>query len=115
MARIAELTGITYTQIQKYEKGQNRISAGRLYDIAHHLNVPVSYFFEGLEAEPVLRQQEDLRVLFSCIEDAPLRKAVIALAREIVRREERARALRRPAHRSPERAVSERFRRPDHA
>jgi transcriptional regulator with XRE-family HTH domain len=41
--------GITFQQIQKYEKGINRISAGRLYEIASFLEVPVSYFFEGLD------------------------------------------------------------------
>jgi transcriptional regulator with XRE-family HTH domain len=40
--------GITFQQIQKYEKGANRISAGRLYRAAQILDVPVSFFFEGL-------------------------------------------------------------------
>lgn len=40
--------GVTFQQIQKYEKGTNRISASRLYWIAQALSVPVSYFFEGL-------------------------------------------------------------------
>lgn len=45
--------GLTFQQIQKYEKGQNRIGAGRLYRIAGILSVPVQYFFEGLpEEEP---------------------------------------------------------------
>ena len=39
---------LTFQQIQKYEKGQNRISAGRLYKIAQILSVPVEHFFEGL-------------------------------------------------------------------
>ena len=43
----AEL-GLTFQQIQKYEKGQNRISAGRLYKISTILSVPVEHFFEGL-------------------------------------------------------------------
>lgn len=41
--------GLTFQQVQKYEKGQNRIGAGRLYRIASILSVPVQYFFEGLE------------------------------------------------------------------
>jgi DNA-binding XRE family transcriptional regulator len=45
--RIAELVGVTYQQAHKYEKGINRISAGRLYRIAQALGVEVSYFFEG--------------------------------------------------------------------
>lgn len=40
--------GLTFQQIQKYEKGQNRIGAGRLYRIASILSVPVQYFFDGL-------------------------------------------------------------------
>ena len=40
--------GIKFQQIQKYESGANRISASRLWDIAGALDVPVSYFFEGL-------------------------------------------------------------------
>lgn len=40
--------GLTFQQIQKYEKGQNRVSAGRLYKVAMILSVPVEFFFEGL-------------------------------------------------------------------
>lgn len=47
--QMADLIGVTYQQAHKYEKGINRISAGRLYDIAQVLKVPVSYFYEGLE------------------------------------------------------------------
>lgn len=46
---MAELIGVTYQQAHKYERGINRVSAGRLYDIAQALGVPVGYFFEGLE------------------------------------------------------------------
>lgn len=42
--------GLTFQQIQKYEKGQNRISAGRLYKIAQILSVSVGHFFEGLSS-----------------------------------------------------------------
>lgn len=45
----AEL-GLTFQQVQKYEKGQNRISAGRLYKISRILSVSVEHFFEGLSA-----------------------------------------------------------------
>lgn len=45
--RLGELLGITFQQIQKYEKGTNRIGAGRLINIAEALNVPITYFFEG--------------------------------------------------------------------
>ena len=47
--QLAELIGVTYQQAHKYETGINRISAGRLYQIARALGVGVEYFFEGLE------------------------------------------------------------------
>ena len=49
--QLAEAVGIKFQQIQKYETGMNRVSASRLWDIANVLDVPVSFFFEGLEAE----------------------------------------------------------------
>ncbi len=47
--RLAELVGVTFQQIQKYERGANRIGSSRLYELARVLAVPVDYFFEGLE------------------------------------------------------------------
>ncbi len=47
--KMAELIGVTYQQAHKYERGINRVSAGRLYDIAQALNVPVGFFFEQFE------------------------------------------------------------------
>jgi transcriptional regulator with XRE-family HTH domain len=47
--QMAQMIGVTYQQAHKYERGINRISAGRLFDIARVLRVPVSYLFEGLE------------------------------------------------------------------
>ena len=47
--QMADLIGVTYQQAHKYERGINRISAGRLYEISQVLGVPVSYFFDGLE------------------------------------------------------------------
>ena len=55
--RLAELVGIKFQQIQKYETGANRVSASRLWDIAFALNVDVSHFFEGLEAEKPQREK----------------------------------------------------------
>jgi len=49
--QLAERVGIKFQQIQKYETGMNRVSASRLWDISETLGVPVSFFFEGLEAE----------------------------------------------------------------
>lgn len=50
--QLAEKVGIKFQQIQKYETGMNRVSASRLWDIAASLSVPVSFFFEGLDAKP---------------------------------------------------------------
>lgn len=49
--RLAELVGIKFQQIQKYETGANRVSASRLWDIADALGVNVSFFFDGLKEE----------------------------------------------------------------
>lgn len=45
--RLGDLLGLTFQQVQKYERGVNRISAGRLYEIARILNVPIGFFYEG--------------------------------------------------------------------
>jgi transcriptional regulator with XRE-family HTH domain len=47
--RLGELLGLTFQQVQKYEKGVNRIGAGRLYEISAILGVPISFFYEDLE------------------------------------------------------------------
>ncbi len=47
--QLGEKLGLTFQQVQKYEKGVNRISAGRLFEVSEVLTVPVSYFFEGVE------------------------------------------------------------------
>src|SRR5579884_4065703 len=44
--QLADLIGVTYQQAHKYERGINRVSAGRLYEVAQVLSVPVSYFFD---------------------------------------------------------------------
>ncbi len=49
--KLGNLLNLTFQQIQKYEKGNNRVSASRLWELARALDVPVSYFFEGLEPE----------------------------------------------------------------
>lgn len=46
--KLSDCVGITFQQIQKYEQGANRISAGRLYQFSKILDVPVSYFFENI-------------------------------------------------------------------
>jgi transcriptional regulator with XRE-family HTH domain len=49
--QLADLIGVTYQQAHKYERGINRISAGRLFEVAQVLSVPVNYFFEGLDGD----------------------------------------------------------------
>ena len=49
--KLGELLGITFQQVQKYEKGSNRVSASRLYHVAKVLSVPVQYFFDELQGE----------------------------------------------------------------
>jgi transcriptional regulator with XRE-family HTH domain len=46
--RLGERLGLTFQQVQKYEKGVNRICAGRLYQVAHILGVPITYFYEDV-------------------------------------------------------------------
>jgi len=46
--RLAEAIGLTFQQVQKYERGANRIGASRLFDLSRVLDVPVSYFFEEM-------------------------------------------------------------------
>jgi transcriptional regulator with XRE-family HTH domain len=51
--KIGDALGITFQQVQKYEKGANRIGASRLQHLAHILQVPVAFFFEGAPKTPV--------------------------------------------------------------
>lgn len=49
--KMGELLGITFQQVQKYEKGSNRVSASRLYQIARILGVPIQFFYDELQPE----------------------------------------------------------------
>jgi transcriptional regulator with XRE-family HTH domain len=51
-AELAASVGLSFQAVQKYERGENRISASRLHQFAVRLGVPVSYFFESLPGEP---------------------------------------------------------------
>ena len=55
--RLGEALGLTFQQVQKYERGVNRVGASRLFDISRVLDVPISYFFddmpEGMSETPV--------------------------------------------------------------
>ena len=63
-AELAERIGIRFQQVQRYETGANRVSASRLWDIAKALDVPISFFFEGLGAEIVGRASAEPEELF---------------------------------------------------
>ena len=93
--QMAELIGVTYQQAHKYETGINRISAGRLYQIARALGVEISYFFEDMEpgdsaaavrARELMPQQRMLLELARNFISIPQRKhqdAVCSLARAL--------------------------------
>jgi transcriptional regulator with XRE-family HTH domain len=49
--KLGEAIGLTFQQVQKYERGANRVGASRLYDLARVLDVPVSFFFDDLKPE----------------------------------------------------------------
>jgi transcriptional regulator with XRE-family HTH domain len=48
--RLGELLGLTFQQVQKYEKGINRIGAGRLFEVSGILGVPISFFYDDVQA-----------------------------------------------------------------
>jgi transcriptional regulator with XRE-family HTH domain len=87
--QMAELIGVTYQQAHKYEKGINRVAAGRLYKIAQALGVEVSYFFEGLggdkafSATPQQRMLLELARNFISIAERKHQDAVSSLARAL--------------------------------
>ncbi|MBI1406443.1 MAG: helix-turn-helix domain-containing protein [Caulobacter sp.] len=99
---LAGALGLTFQQIQKYERGANRVSASKLYQIAAALGVQISYFFEGLAdttapsaandtgfdrvINDFLMSAEGLEVaaLFSRIEKPALRRQMVQLMRAMV-------------------------------
>jgi transcriptional regulator with XRE-family HTH domain len=87
--QLADLIGVTYQQAHKYERGINRVSAGRLFEIAQVLGVPVSYFFDGLEQgsergiSPRERMCLDLARNFAQIPNERHQEALSQLARAL--------------------------------
>jgi len=95
--RLAELLGVTFQQVQKYEKGVNRIAASRLFDIATALEMPVAGFFEGLNslrgvAETRQEYLDDalstpegaqLMALFGAIKSVKVRRRVVELVKAL--------------------------------
>jgi transcriptional regulator with XRE-family HTH domain len=60
--KLGDKLGLTFQQIQKYEKGINRIGASRLFDLAQVLDVPVAYFFEDMSSTVAACAKPDARV-----------------------------------------------------
>ena len=88
--QLASLIGVTCQQAHKYERGLNRISAGRLFEIARALDAPVSWFFEGLHpsGEPPERSQRprmwlELARNFAAISDERQQEALSKMARAL--------------------------------
>src|ERR1700759_5261585 len=57
--KLGDALGLTFQQVQKYEKGTNRIGASRLQQIAHILQVPVEFFFEGAPGAQISGRRGD--------------------------------------------------------
>jgi transcriptional regulator with XRE-family HTH domain len=88
--QLAKMIGVTYQQAHKYERGLNRISAGRLFEIGQVLGVPVSWFFEGLmpegetqEASPRQRMCLELARNFALIDNEKHQEALSQMARAL--------------------------------
>jgi transcriptional regulator with XRE-family HTH domain len=99
--RLGELLGLTFQQVQKYEKGVNRIGAGRLFDVARILGVPIDYFYENVSSNlsgrgfsendtspPVMEfvssgEGLQLSLAFMRIKDPKVRKRVLDLVKSL--------------------------------
>ena len=103
--RLGDLLGLTFQQVQKYEKGVNRIGAGRLFEVSRILNVPVDFFYEGLGPNPAAANEPDaaappvmefvssgeglqLSLAFMKIKDAKVRKRVLDLVKSLAEEED---------------------------
>jgi transcriptional regulator with XRE-family HTH domain len=86
--RLGDSLGITFQQIQKYERGTNRVGASRLQNIANILNVPVSFFFEnspGQDTSLIDLPQDDLQVFLSSPEGFRLNQEFVKITDPKVR------------------------------
>jgi transcriptional regulator with XRE-family HTH domain len=84
--QFAKMIGVTYQQTHKYEYGINRVTAGRLYEIACALDVPITYFYEGAGDEPSELAPHQRTILemarnFAAIENEKHQEALNHLAR----------------------------------
>ena len=99
--KLGDLLGLTFQQVQKYEKGVNRIGAGRLYEISRILGVPIDFFYEGVSPEggvvesgaaPVMEfvssgEGLQLSLAFMKIKDSKVRKRVLDLVKSLANEE----------------------------
>ena len=95
--KLGEALGLTFQQVQKYEKGTNRIGASRLHAMARVLGVPVTYFFPAPDPDqPMAKPTEVLNLLsipgavdllrdYAAISDRLARKALVVMARTLAR------------------------------
>lgn len=92
---LASALKISYQQVQKYETGANRVSAGRLYEIARDLDTDISFFFQGFEpgARPTVlehggrnRSTIELVRQFDNVKDSGIRAAIGGLVKSLVDR-----------------------------
>jgi transcriptional regulator with XRE-family HTH domain len=97
--QLAKMIGVTYQQAHKYERGLNRISAGRLFEIAQVLGVPVAWFFEGLagdqEAQEMSSRQRmclELARNFALIDNEKHQEALSQMARALAAQSQAAQA-----------------------
>lgn len=94
--RLAESLGITFQQVQKYERGANRVSASKLWEIAAALKTPVAYFYDGLGDQDALAAQRDaaqefmlstegieLMANFPRIAEPAIRRKIVELVRVV--------------------------------
>lgn len=100
--RLGDLLGLTFQQVQKYEKGINRIGAGRLFEIARILDVPIDFFYDGVggpaegmaeASAPVMEfvsstEGLQLSLSFMKIRDPKVRKRVLDLVKSLAAEEE---------------------------
>ena len=79
--KLAEAVGVSFQQIQKYEKGVNRIGTGRLHAIAKLLQLPVTYFFDGIEKSSGKASRDSMNAITEALSTAEGVRIALALSR----------------------------------
>jgi transcriptional regulator with XRE-family HTH domain len=105
--KLAEALGLTFQQVQKYERGANRVSASKLYQVARALQAPIPYFFDGLPDPahedrvagehpsfahelPLTPEEREFAANLSRIESRRVRKRLLELVRTLAEEAEEA-------------------------